>query len=91
MKKLLKLVVIVGGVAVASKMAAAKKAEWQGLTESQAREKLDARLPGEMPADKREMVIDKVVSGLHDRGMLSEDSTETTEPEVSATSTADPG
>ncbi len=90
MKKLLKLAVIVGGVAFASKMASAKKAEWQGLTESQAREKLDARLPGEMPADKREMVIDKVVSGLLDRGMLSEDSTEPTEPEVSATSTADP-
>lgn len=90
MKKLLKLVVIVGGVAVASKMAAAKKAEWQGLTESQVREKLDARLPGEMPADKREMVMDKVVSGLLDRGMLNEDSTEPTEPEVSETSTADP-
>lgn len=73
MKKLVKLALVVGGVAVASKVAGAKRAEWQGLTEPQVREKMDARLPQEMPEDKRQMVIDKVVSGLRDRGMLGEE------------------
>lgn len=94
MKRLLKLAVIVGGIAVASKMAAAKKAEWQGLTESQARQKLDSRLPGEMPADKREMVINKVVSRMQDKGILSDevvDVTDAAEPGVPVTTASDPG
>ena len=93
MKRLLKLAVIVGGIVVASKMAAAKKAEWQGLTESQARQKLDSRLPGEMPADKRDMVINKVVSRMQDKGILSEDvdAAETTEPVVPVTTASDSG
>ncbi len=73
MKKLMKLALLVGGVAVASKFAASKKAEWTGMTESQVRAKMDARLPSEMPDDKREMVKDKVVSGLRDKGMLSDE------------------
>ena len=73
MKKLVRLALIVGGIAVASRIAASKKAEWTGLTESQVRAKLDARLPSEMPDDKRVAVTDKVVSGLRDKGMLSEE------------------
>ena len=93
MKRLLKLAVIVGGIAVASKMAAAKKSEWQGLTEAQARQKIDSRLPGEMPADKREMVIKKVVSRMQDKGSLSDevvDVTDAAEPGVPVTTVSDP-
>lgn len=73
MKKLLKLGLIVGGIAAISKMMDAKKAEWQGLTKSQAREKLESRLPSEIPDDKREMIIDKVVSKMHSKGVVSDD------------------
>lgn len=73
MKKLLKLALIIGGISAVSKVMGAKKAEWQGLTRTQAREKLDSRLPNEIPDDKREMIIDKVVSKMHDRGIVSDD------------------
>ena len=70
MKKLLKLTLIVGGIAAVAKLVTARKAEWQGLTESQVREKLDSRLPGRIPDEKRAAVADKVVSKMQERGVL---------------------
>ena len=58
MKKLLKLALLVGGIAAVSKMVTAKKAEWEGLTETQVREKLDTKLPEQMPDEKRAMVAE---------------------------------
>ncbi len=72
MKKLLKVALIVGGMTAVAKLVTAKKAEWQGLTETQVREKLDARLPGRMPDEKRAGVADKVVSKMRERGVLRE-------------------
>jgi hypothetical protein len=71
-KKLLKLTLIVGGIAAVAKLVTARKAEWQGLTESQVREKLDSRLPGRIPDEKRAAVADKVVSKMKERGVLPE-------------------
>ena len=56
------------------KLKARREAEWQGLTESEVRSKLDAKLPGKVPAEKRQVISDKVVSKMRDRGMISEDS-----------------
>jgi hypothetical protein len=72
-KRLLKLALIVGGITVVAKVVTAKKAEWQGLTEPQVREKLDSRLPGRMPDEKRAAVADKVVSKMRERGVLAEE------------------
>ena len=72
MKKLLKVALIVGSMAAVAKLVTAKKAEWQGLTESQVRKKLDSRLPGRMPDEKRAGVADKVVSKMRERGVLRE-------------------
>lgn len=72
MKKLLKLALLVGGIAAVAKVATAKKAEWEGLTESQVRDKLDAKLPAKMPDEKRAAVTDKVVSKMRERGVLQE-------------------
>lgn len=83
MKKLLRLVVIAGGIALAAKFAASKKAEWQGLTEAEARDKINSKLPKDIPSEKRDMVMDKVVSGLADAGMLREDAA-SPEPEDAA-------
>ncbi len=71
-KRLLKLTLIVGGIAAVAKLVTARKAEGQDLTESQVREKLDSRLPGRMPDEKRAAVADKVVSKMQERGVLRE-------------------
>ena len=73
MKKLLKLALIVGGIAAVAKLAGAKKAEWQGLTETEVRAKLDSKLPNRMSAEKQEIVADKVVAKMRSRGALAEE------------------
>ena len=72
-KKLLKVALIVGGIAAVAKLATARKAEWQGLTEPQVREKLDSKLPTRIPDEKRAEVADKVVAKMRERGVLAED------------------
>ena len=73
MKKLIKLGILVGGIAFAAKLVSAKKAEWEGLTEPEVRAKLDSRMPDKVPSDKREAVADKVVSKMREKGVLRED------------------
>lgn len=73
MKKLIKLALMVGAVAVAARFVGAKKAEWEGLTESQVRDKLDARMPDRVPDEKRAAVADKVIAAMRSRGKLVED------------------
>ena len=73
MKKLVKLVLIVGAIAVVAKLVAAKMAKWQGLTESEVRDKLESRLPKWVPGEKRAEIADEVVSGMRERGALGDD------------------
>jgi hypothetical protein len=73
-KKIVKLALIAGGVALAAKVMSAKSSEWQGLTEAQVRDKLDTRLPDAVPAEKRSAVADKVVSKMRARGKLLDES-----------------
>ncbi len=73
MKKLVKLALVVGAVAVAARFVGAKKAEWEGLTELHVRDKLDARMPDRVPDRKRAVVADKVVAAMRSRGKLVED------------------
>ncbi len=75
MKKLIKLALVVGAVAVAARLIGEMKAEWEGLTESQIRDKLDTRIPDRVPEKKRAAVADKVVAAMHFRGKLVEDKT----------------
>jgi hypothetical protein len=73
MKKLIKFALVIGAVAMAARLVGAKKTEWEGLTESQVRDKLDTRLPDRIPDDKRAAVADKVVAKMRSRGKLAED------------------
>jgi len=73
MKKLIKLALVVGAITVAARLVGAKKAEWEGLSESQVRDKLDAHLPDRVPDEKRAEVADKVVAKMRSRGKLAED------------------
>ncbi len=72
-KKLIKLALVIGVVAVAARFVGAKKAEWEGLTESQVRDKLDAHMPDRVPDEKRAAVADKVVATMRSRGKLVEE------------------
>lgn len=72
MKKLLKVALVVGAITAVAKIVTNKKAEWQGLTESQVREKLDSQLPSRMPDEKRDDVANKVVSKMREHGALRE-------------------
>lgn len=73
MKKLFKLAVIAGLVAGAVKMMGAQKQQWEGLTETEARAKLDAKLPAKLTGEKRTEVTEKVVGAMKDKGVLVPD------------------
>ncbi len=80
MKKLVKLALIIGAIAVLAKVVAAKMANWQGLTESELRDKLESRLPKWVPGEKRAEIANEVVAGMRQRGALRDDE----EPSVGA-------
>ena len=80
MRKLLKLAVIGAVVAGAVKMLGMQKQQWEGLTETEARAKLDAKLPGKMPAEKRAEVTDKIVGAMKEKGALKADEPAPEEP-----------
>ena len=82
MKKLVKLALIIGAIAVLAKVVAAKVANWQGLTESEVRDKLESRLPKWVPGEKRAEIADEVIAGMRGRGALRDDE----EPSVGAPS-----
>ncbi len=73
MKGFIKFALIAGAVAVAAKLVAAKMAEWEGLTESEVRSKIGARLPDGVPDEKRAAVTDAVVAKLRKRGALHDE------------------
>ena len=73
MKKLIKLAFLIAIVVAVAKALEAKKAEWEGMTETDVRAKLDARLPEQMPAEKRAEIADKVVGKMREKGVLGED------------------
>lgn len=69
-KKLIGLAIFEGAVAVTSKVLTAKKSEWQGLSESEVRQKVETRISSRVPEDKRAAVADRVVATMRDRGLL---------------------
>ena len=73
-KRLILLVLLIGVVAACAKRSKSYRAsEWHGLTESEARSKLDSKLPGKIPAEKRSAISDKVVAKMRDRGVISDE------------------
>ncbi len=80
MKKLVKLALIVGAIVVLAKIVGAKMAKWEGLTESEVRDKLESRLPKWIPDEKRAEIANEITSGMRERGALRDEE----EPSVSA-------
>lgn len=73
-KRLILLALLIGMLVAGAKKGRARQAsEWQGLTESEARDKLETKLPAKIPAEKRSEISDKVVGKMRERGVLNED------------------
>jgi hypothetical protein len=73
MKRLIKWALVIGAVAFAARMISTKKAEWEGLTEAEVRDRIDARMPEKVSAEKRASVADRVVARMRASGKLAED------------------
>lgn len=71
-KRWLILPAAVVATAVAKKAASRRESEWHGLTETEARSKLEAKLPGKIPEEKRSQITDKVVAKMLERGIIVE-------------------
>ena len=72
MKRLLiGIALLVGAAAVVKRLVGARAAEWQGLTESEVRAKLEDRIPSRVPDDKRTAIADQVVAKMRDTGALA--------------------
>ena len=87
MKKIVMFALIVGAIAFLAKLAAAQKAKWEGLTESEVRDKIESGLPKQVPSEKRAEIADKVVTGMREGGVLGDEE----EPPPSAETDPDHG
>ena len=70
---ILRLLVFVGLAAAATKVVGAKKAEMQGLTESEARAKFEQKLAARIGDEAASDIADKVISKLKARGVVKDD------------------
>jgi hypothetical protein len=73
MKRLLIATAGLAAAAVAMKKCSRQRDRWNGLSETDAREKLDHRLPSRMPDERRAAVTDKIIGRMRDRGMIDPD------------------
>jgi len=76
MKKLLTLGLLATLVIFLAKKASMKHEKWHGLSEVEVRTRLGEKMPSQMPDDKRELVSDKIVEKMRDRGVLLDDDVE---------------
>ena len=80
MKKLLFLAALIGLIVAASRKAQVDREQWEGLTEDEVRSRLDQRLPNQIPGEKRQMITDKIVTKMKDRGTISDETIDADEP-----------
>lgn len=73
MKRLLLAAALIALVALALKKRDSQRREWSGLSEAEAREKLDQRLPHRIPEERRAVMTDKIVDTMRGRGVIVDD------------------
>lgn len=73
MKKLIKLILLAAIIGAVVKVVQDQKAQWQGLSETELRSKMHSKLDDKMPPDKVDEIADKVVVGMREKGMLSDE------------------
>jgi hypothetical protein len=70
MKKYLLVAALVGAVALLVKKLMSGRDDWTNLTEDEARQRLRDRFPDRMPDDTKEVVTDKIVSKMKEKGAI---------------------
>jgi hypothetical protein len=70
MKKYVLIAVVIGAVALVVKKLTAGKDDWTNLTEAEARQRLHDRFPDRMPEEKKDVVTEKIVSKMRDKGVI---------------------
>ena len=73
LRTLVKFLLLIGAVAAISKVVAAKKEEYYGLTESEARAKFESKLGPRIGEEKASEVADQVIPRLKDTGVIRPD------------------
>lgn len=73
MKKLFKFGLFAALVTGVVKLVSTRKAEWQGLTESEIRTKLHTKLDARVSSEKVDQMADKIVDGMRKKGFLGEE------------------
>jgi len=93
LRTLFKFLLLIGAVAAISKVVAAKKEEYYGLTESEARAKFESKLGPRIGEEKASEVADQVIPRLKDSGVIRPDPMEQAVDTVKdvATEAADKG
>ncbi|MEM9204655.1 MAG: hypothetical protein AAGC53_23680, partial [Actinomycetota bacterium] len=62
--------VIVLAVALSKTRPGDGQSQWQGMTEDEARQRLDERLPSKMPAPAKAALTEKIVGQMKDKGVV---------------------
>lgn len=70
---MVKLLVFVGLMYVAGRFLAQQKEEWMGLTESQAKEKVESKLAPKVGEDKAAEIATQVIAALTEKGVIKAD------------------
>ena len=73
MKKLIKFILFAAIVAAIVKVVQDQIAQWKGLSETELRGKMHSKLDDKMPPEKVDEIADKVVEGMREKGMLSDE------------------
>ena len=73
MKRLLIIAALVGVVLALAKKRSVEQAAWQGLSETEARSRLDERLPSRIPDDTRAVISDRIVGRMREKGVIVAD------------------
>ena len=73
MKRFLLVAAILALAVSMKKKCSQQRDRWQGLSEADARERLDHRIPSRMPDQRRAAMTDKIIGRMRGRGMLIDD------------------
>lgn len=72
MKRFLLIAAVLGLIALALKGRAKQREAWHGISEAEARDRLDERLPSRMPEEKRDAMKEKIVGRMREKGVFEE-------------------
>ena len=75
MKRLFKLALFGGLIYGVVRFVQAQKAEWEGLSETELRDKIDTKLGGRVPDEAAEQIKEGVVHQMQSMGKLREEDT----------------